>query len=112
VLTRPRNPHTIVLVYAACQAVGLALHTSRASDPSTGLLTFGIVVDLLILWGLWLFERWLWQLVIALTLAGEVYVAIRLVQGLSAQFAVAAVLGTLEIGLLLHPSLRLAMRKR
>jgi urea transporter len=113
VLTRPRNPHLIVLVYTAVQAVDWTRSaTSASGGVSKGFVVFSVVLNVLILVGLWLFERWLWLLLIALSVVAEVTAVFFVVRDHSAAAAVGFVLVALQIGLLLHPSLRFAMRKR
>jgi len=113
VLTRHRNPHTIVLAYAACQAAGWAWNLGvGGAGFSRGFIAVNAFIGLLVLWGLWLFERWLWQLILAFGSIAEVFIVVRAVEDQSARLAVGAVFVTLQLALLLHPSLRRAMRKR
>ena len=112
-LTRRRNPHTIVLAYAACQVAGWVWNIGvGGAHISGGFTLVSVFIELLVLWGLWLFERWLWLMILVLGSIAEVLIIARVVQDQSATLAVGGVFVALQLALLLHPSLRYAMRKR
>jgi hypothetical protein len=100
------SPRRIVLAYALCSAVALVLGVSGVTRlPPTGYFVADLVLEAALIVGLWLLWRPAWLFAVVLTALGEVFVALHPIR-----HAVLLVIGAVQLGLLLHPSLRRGLR--
>jgi hypothetical protein len=102
------SPRRIVLAYAGCTLIGWLLGAAGLTRlPSLPYVAADVVLDAAIIVGLWLLWRPAWVAAVALTLLGEIFVALHPLR----QAALVAI-GAIQLVLLLLPSLRRGLDSR
>ena len=102
------TPRRIVLAYGTVTAVGWVLGVAGVTDLSpTPHVVVDVIVDGIVFLGLPSLWRPAWVVAVALTLLGEFLVALHPIAG-----AALVTIGALQLGLLLLPDLRHALRAR
>lgn len=95
-----------MLAYAACTIVALLLGVTDVTRlPSIGYVAFDLVLEVLLITGLWLLWRPAWIFALVVTLLGEAFVALHPVAHLAL-----LIIGAVQLALLLQPQLRRHLR--
>jgi hypothetical protein len=98
----------VVVAFAVVWLVGWALAVVGVTRlPSTPFIVVDLVFDVVVLIGLWTLYRPAWGITLALTILGELTLALHPVR-----HAVILLVGLIQAGLLLHPALRRGLRER
>jgi hypothetical protein len=101
-------PRLIVVLYAISTLVGWLLGISGVTSlPATQYVAADLVLDVVVITGLWLLWRPAWVLALGLTLLGEATVAVH-----PREYAALLVVGAVQLALLLLPPLRRKLRSR
>jgi hypothetical protein len=102
------QPRRIVLAYAASTIVAWLLGIIGVTHlPSRGYVALDLVLDVLLIAGLWLLWRTAWVLGVGVTLLGEAFGALH-----PRAHVALLIIGALQLALLLHPQLRRNLKAR